>query len=87
MRASITEKTAYGRDEARIFLEELVPAAPNVPIQVAHLAGAGGYSDPTVDQALSVFVEAVARKDPRTTQLWFDVTTVAAGAADDERRA
>src|SRR5206468_5080339 len=58
---------------------ELVPAAPDVPIQIAHLAGSGGYSDPLVDQALKVFVEAIQRNDPRARQLWFDVTSVAAG--------
>ena len=31
MRASITQKLPYGRDEARIFLNELLPAAPDVP--------------------------------------------------------
>src|SRR5215813_8057770 len=41
-RASITEKLRYGREDALIFLNELVPAAPAVPIQIAHLAGAGG---------------------------------------------
>ena len=40
------------------------------------LAGAGGYEVPTGDQALQVFVDAIARKDPRAQRLWFDVTTV-----------
>src|SRR5688572_23061412 len=39
MRASISRKLAYGRDEARVFLEELLPAAPDVPVQLAHLCG------------------------------------------------
>jgi uncharacterized protein len=77
MRASISRKLPYGRDEARVFLDELVPAAPDVPIQIAHLAGAGGYADPLVDRALSVFVDAIANNDPRTRRLFFDVTTVA----------
>jgi uncharacterized protein len=79
MRPSVTEKLPYGRDEALVFLNELVPAAPDVPIQIAHLAGAGGYSDPGVDQALEVFVDAIARNDPRTRQLWFDISGVALG--------
>ena len=33
--------------------------------------------DPAVDQALSVFEDAIARQDPRARRLWFDVTTVA----------
>jgi uncharacterized protein len=77
MRATISEKLAYGADEARIFLNEILPAAPDVPVQIAHLAGAGGYDDPLVDQALAVFVAAIANGDPRTKRLWFDVATVA----------
>jgi predicted TIM-barrel fold metal-dependent hydrolase len=79
MRASVTEKLPYGRDEALVFLTELVPAAPDVPIQIAHLAGAGGYADPAIDQALAVFVEAIQRHDPSTTRLWFDISGVALG--------
>ena len=84
MRASVSLKMAYGREEAQIFLNELVPAAPDVPIQIAHLAGAGGYLDPAVDQALSVFEDAIARQDPRARRLWFDVTTVAIPDAPTE---
>lgn len=76
MRASISRKLPYGRDEARVFLNEIVPAAPDVPIQIAHLAGAGGYADPLVDKALAVFVEAVGNGDARAKHLYFDVTTV-----------
>jgi uncharacterized protein len=76
MRASISRKMAYGRDEARIFLSDIMPLAPDIPVQIAHLAGAGGYGDPLVDQALSVFVEAVVSGDSRTKHLYFDVTSV-----------
>jgi predicted TIM-barrel fold metal-dependent hydrolase len=76
MRASISRQLRYGRDEARIFLEEMLPAAPDVPVQIAHLAGAGGYADPLVDQALGVFVEAIQKRDRRGRRLYFDVTTV-----------
>lgn len=75
MRASVTEKFPYGREEAAIFLDALT-AAPDVPVQIAHLAGAGGYDDPGVDPALSVFVDAIRNSDPRTKNLWFDVTAV-----------
>ena len=64
MRATISDKLAYGADEALIFLNEILPEAPDVPVQIAHMAGAGGYDDPLVDQALSVFVEAIARGRP-----------------------
>jgi predicted TIM-barrel fold metal-dependent hydrolase len=76
MRASFSQKLAYGRDEALIFLNELVPAAPDVVIQVAHLAGGGGPGDLAAQEALEVFADAVAKRDPRTRQLWFDVTGI-----------
>jgi hypothetical protein len=77
LRASISQKLPYGRDEARTFLNEIVPAAPDVMIQIAHLCGAGGYNDPLVEEVVGVFVEAIEKGDPRTKNLWFDVTTVA----------
>ena len=76
MRTSISAKIPYGAEQARIFLKELAPAAPDVPIQIAHLAGAGGYRDPLIDEALSVFADAIGRGDPHTGNLYFDVTTV-----------
>ena len=87
MRTSISAKIPYGADEARMFLEEIAPAAPDVPIQIAHLAGAGGYADPLVDAALSVFVDAIAKGNPQTRNLYFDVTTVALPDAPAERAA
>ena len=82
MRSSISQRIAYGRAEALVFLNDLVPAAPDVTIQIAHLAGAGGYADLLIDDALSVFVEAIARNDPRTARLLFDVTGVAVPGLD-----
>ena len=37
---------SWGAEQARVFLKEVLPAAPDVPVQIAHLAGAGGYEDP-----------------------------------------
>jgi len=76
VRASVTQKLPYGRDEAYIFLNELMPAAPDVVVQVAHLAGAGSPQDEGAQQALEVFADAVATRDPRTRLLYFDVTAL-----------
>ena len=55
----------------------MLPLAPDVPVQVAHLAGTGpGYDDPPADSAMAVLAEAMQRNDPRTRRLWFDVTSV-----------
>ena len=75
MRTSLDLGRAYGADAARVFLNELLPAAPDVPVQIAHLAGAGGY-DAATDSALGVFVDAIARHDARTRALWFDAAGV-----------
>jgi len=78
LRASISKKRPYGPVQARAFLEELLPAASDVAVQVAHLAGSGpGYDDPLADSAMAVFAESVESNNPRTHQLWFDVATVA----------
>jgi len=77
MRSSVTKRRPYGATEARIFLKEVLPAAPDIPVQIAHLTGAGGYDDPTIDQALVVFVDAIANRDSRMTHVYFDVSGVA----------
>src|SRR6059036_843378 len=84
MRASISRQLPYGRTEAQIFIDSILPAVPDVPVQIAHLAGAGGY-DTTTDAALSAFVDIIARKDPRARRLWFDVTTVDRSTTPDDR--
>lgn len=85
IRTSFSANIPYGAEEARIFLNEIVPAAPDVPIQIAHLAGAGGYRDPLIDEAVSVFAEAIEKRDPRTKNLYFDVTTVVLPITSSER--
>ena len=77
MRSSVMRKRPYGEAQARVFLNVVFPAAPDVPIQIAHLAGAGGYDDPSVDQALAVFVNAIVKQNPRMTHVYFDVSGVA----------
>jgi predicted TIM-barrel fold metal-dependent hydrolase len=77
MHANIDHHRPYGAKEARIFLEQLLPEAPDVVVQIAHLTGGGGYDDPATDAALSVFVKAIERKDPRMKNVYFDVCGIA----------
>jgi uncharacterized protein len=61
----------YGPQEVEIFLNELVPAAPDTIIQIAHLAGNGpGITSP---EALEAFAKAIASGDQRTKNLFFDL--------------
>lgn len=77
LRASISRKRPYGAAQAQIFLDQLLPEVPDVPVQVAHLAGTGpGYDDPPADSAMAVLAAAAEHHDPRTRRLWFDVATV-----------
>ncbi len=62
LHANIDHHRPYGAKEARIFLEQLLPEAPDVAVQIAHLTGGEGYDDPATDAALSVFVGAIERK-------------------------
>ena len=76
MRASISRKRPYGAAQARIFLEQLLPLAADVPVQIAHLAGTGpGYDDPPADSAMAVLADAV-RGNRYARRLWFDVAGV-----------
>jgi hypothetical protein len=56
-----------------------------VAIQIAHLAGAGGFDD-SQDAALGIFVDAIARKDARMKRVCFDVSGVA-GLGNGSRHA
>lgn len=77
MYANIDHHRPYGAKEARIVLEQLLPEAPDVTVQIAHLAGGGGYDDPAIDEALSVHIEAIERADPRIKNVHFDVCGIA----------
>lgn len=78
MRASISLKRPYGEAQARAFLEQLMPEATDIMVQVAHFAGTGpGYEDPPSNEVVRVFAEAAARKDPNTRNLYFDVASIA----------
>ena len=71
----MTPAADYGRAHSEAFLRHVVAAAPDVPIQVAHLAGSGpGYWN--VDSALVVFAEAAAGNDPLMRNVYFDVATI-----------
>lgn len=77
-RASISQKHPYGAVQGRLFLEQLLPEAPDIPVQIAHMGGSGpGFDDPQAHAAIRVLTEATARGDPRTRSLWFDVASIA----------
>lgn len=62
-----------GVKQAEILLAQVLPAAPDIVVQIAHMAG----SDPGWnDDALAVLADAVAKGAPHTERLYFDLATV-----------
>ncbi|HKQ52200.1 MAG TPA: amidohydrolase family protein [Pyrinomonadaceae bacterium] len=64
-----------GGEHAKVFLAQILPEAPDITVQIAHMAG-GGRATPA---AMEVFADAIAANDPRTKNLYFDVATLTAG--------
>jgi len=77
LRANIGNKRPYGAAEARAFLDKVLPAAPDVPVQIAHLGGTGpGFDDPPSREVLATLAGAVERGHPATRRLWFDLASI-----------
>lgn len=85
MRPSVSQQYPFGANEARIFIEQLLPAAPDVVVQVAHLTGSGGYGD-DIDLAAAEFARAFRRGDPRVKHVWIDATTIVTPGVSAEER-
>jgi uncharacterized protein len=70
-----TQRNNYGREDAQIFIDRVLPKAPDVPIQIAHLAGWGGY-DKATDEAFGTFVDRAQKIEPGQDNVYFDVSAV-----------
>ncbi|MDX1579528.1 MAG: amidohydrolase family protein [Gemmatimonadota bacterium] len=64
-------RAAYGRRAVETFVEEVLPSAPDVPVQVAHLAGDGGFDEAT-REAVDAFAAAIEDRPEVTRRLFFD---------------
>lgn len=76
----------YGREHAEILVKEILTAAPNIPVQIAHLWGGEDFSE----SALIAYADAIARHDPATKNLYFDVAElelVLRGRQDELKKA
>jgi predicted TIM-barrel fold metal-dependent hydrolase len=68
----------FGAEDARLFLDKLLPAAPSIDVVVAHLAGSGPGYTAQQDELMAVFGAAAERRDPRMRNVYFDVATIVA---------
>jgi predicted TIM-barrel fold metal-dependent hydrolase len=76
IRPSVTRERPWGGRQAQSFIDNVLPSAPHAVVQIAHLAGAGGYDDPAIDDALGAFVTAIQRGDPRMAHVLFDASGI-----------
>jgi predicted TIM-barrel fold metal-dependent hydrolase len=65
----------YGAEDANLFLERVVPVAPDIEIVVAHLGASGPGYGAQADSVMAAFGEAAQRGDRAMRNLYFDVAT------------
>jgi predicted TIM-barrel fold metal-dependent hydrolase len=70
----------YGREQVEVLLNRVLPAAPDISVQIAHLWGGENFSD----SALAAFATAVAAGHPSTKNLYFDVAEAALVAGESQ---
>ena len=68
--AHVRSSNDYGREDAEVFLRQIVAAAPDVTVQIAHLWGGETFAP----SALKVYADAVATNDPVAKNLFFDIS-------------
>lgn len=87
--AIVLQLPETGVREARLLIEQLLPHAPDVPVQVAYTGEQPGLREASRQlAALAVLADAAARHDPRMRHVWIDVTAIARPglSAADARR-
>ena len=76
----------YGAEEARIFVDQVLPAAHGTTVQIAHAAGWGGIDSATLD-ALGVFADACEQRREGCANLYFDLAAMKPGTASAQDKA
>lgn len=70
-----TRDPGFGGEDVRIFIEDVLPRATGVDVQVAHLGGWGGYDEATED-ALRTFIECLPPETGQDGRMLFDLSAV-----------
>lgn len=70
-----TQKPDYGAIDVERFIKDVLPAAGNTPVQIAHAGGWGGLDKATLS-ALGAFADAIQADPQRFQHLWFDLSGV-----------
>lgn len=64
----------YGAEHSQAFLNQIVSSAPDIPIQIAHMAASG--PDYHSDDALEVYAKAAVANNPLVKNLYFDIASM-----------
>jgi uncharacterized protein len=64
-----------GKRDSTIFLGQVLPLAPDITVQVAHMVGWGGY-DRSADAALTTFADKCTAQPKLCARLYFDISAV-----------
>jgi len=68
-----TRNPEYGRADAEVFIREVLARSPDVTVQIAHMAGWGGFDEATAS-AVGAFVDLLAvDPEPFEDRLFFDL--------------
>ncbi len=76
----------FGAAQVNTFVDEILPSAGSLPVQIAHGGGWGGLDDQTI-AALSAFSDAIAAHRPGTERLTFDLALVVVDDHTDAAKA
>jgi predicted TIM-barrel fold metal-dependent hydrolase len=76
----------FGAAQVNTFINEILPSAGSVPVQIAHGGGWGGLDDQTIS-SLSAFSQAIAAHRPGTERLTFDLALVVIDEKTDMSKA
>lgn len=70
-----TRHPDYGAKDVEIFMNRILPHAPDVPVQVAHLGGPGQFS-PLTNEVARAFASEIDDPEKRYDNLYFDLAAV-----------
>lgn len=76
------QRMDYGAPDVQRFVEDVLPAAGDTPVQIAHVGGWGGLDAATLS-ALGAFADAIETNPQRFRHVWFDLSGVWSDKSSD----
>lgn len=70
-----TRREDFGRPDVNAFVDQVLPAAPDIPIQVAHMGGDSRFDSATV-RSFDALADALEDHPERTDDVFFDMGLV-----------